>query len=135
MRTQICDSKITKVVIFLKLLTRDSAKVQSLLESGFRAVTPDAIRRWVTDKVELLPRELQELYFENRWVAPFTKQFLLRNRWLLEYYLGKPQNLLEELVKANSRNADALRDENVRKYVISQIESTYSFILRFIMEG
>lgn len=120
-----------KVVAFLKRL-EDTKFAEGLVESGFKAITPDAIRMWVREGVKLLPDQVRRLYFENPKLAPHTRRALAKNWALVEHYLGDPENTFRKMVSANPENRAVLEEPRVRSYILEEIRKTYEYLARFV---
>lgn len=122
---------LKKIVAFLERLATNRSLAESLVESGFRAVTPDAIRMWVREKVKLLPDEVRKLYFENPEIAPYTRRALIQNWALVERYLAKPDNTLKKIASISPENEELLEDPQTRSYVIEELTGTYKYLVEF----
>jgi len=128
----VVEGSLQKVVSFLNRLAEDRRYAEALVDSSFRAITPDAIRMWVREDVKLLPEEVRKLYFENPCIAPHTKRALAENWDIVEEYLGQPENTLRKMLSANPQNAEALSDPKIREYVVGEINSTYRYLKEFV---
>jgi hypothetical protein len=121
-----------KVTAFLEMLINKDGYAESLVEAGFRSITPDAIRMWVKEGVKLLPDGAKKLYFENPLVAPITRRVLIHHWKLVDHYLGHPENTLEKINSVNPENAEVLRDRDVCEYVVKEVNDTYNYLKRFV---
>lgn len=119
---------VSNSVKYLQLLLSDDAKVLEFINASFRSITPEAIRRWVDEEVELLPESVRRLYFENPFISPLAKK-ILRKWWnVVEFYLANPENTINAMIEANKRNKEILAEPRVRKYVESQLTKSYEYL-------
>lgn len=125
---------VEKIVGFLRRLAEDGSLAERLVESGFRAVTADAIKMWVRESVKLLPEDVKALYFENPLIAPHTRRALASNWALVEKYLGNPQNTLQKMASVSPENRVALQDPATKSYIMKEIEETYSYLVSFMAQ-
>jgi hypothetical protein len=131
-RRQLVADQLERIRRFLSMVVEKEGYVESLLESGFRSVSPEAIRMWVVDHVRLLPSRVKELYFEDPLIAPYTRRALQKHWGLVEFYLGDPDNTLNKMVSTNPANAEPLSDPTIRSYVVEELRHTYGYLKKFL---
>ncbi len=122
---------LLRAVAFLKALSADDTRVSEFLERSFRGITPGVIEHWAKEHVELLPKIVRMLYFENPMVSHWTRLLLQKHCRVVDYYLGSPANTFAEMCAVNPANAKVLSVHETKMYVETQLVEAYLYFKAF----